>query len=445
MKEIYIISLALNQTKFWSKIIKKTKKKNIKIITFDDESSNYLYSKNILMDASKEIKKKKYNYSLNQLVKKFKFYDINNFDRLMNHEYIFFGKRDKIKILNNFLKTFEFFEENFKKKKNIIFIQEIGGFIPNISAYVYSKNKKLNHYFLETSFFQNHFHILKNTIKCNPVYNSQKKNINIKKYLSMIKKLKKINIPKKDISHFQTPYKKILNFYNFLRFFEKKFKQIFLGYNFIFAFDFKILKNIISNFFNHQNLKGYYLSLEELKKINFAYYPMHVPNDFALTIRSFKYQDQISLIKTIANKIYPKKILIKEHPARIGSLNINDFNKMISKNKNILIADPKINNFELLGKCDFLITINSKAGFEAMVFNKPIISFGESFYKKSKLINFLKEPKNIKKTYTFKKKIYTELRNSFFQKFSNYIFKGQLYITKKNNINEFTKSIKQIL
>ena len=35
----------------------------------------------------------------------------------------------------------------------------------------------------------------------------------------MIKKLKKINIPKKDISHFQTPYKKILNFYNFLRFF----------------------------------------------------------------------------------------------------------------------------------------------------------------------------------------------------------------------------------
>ena len=80
-----------------------------------------------------------------------------------------------------------------------------------------------------------------------------------------------------------------------------------------------------------------------------------------------------------------------------------------------------------------------------MVFNKPIISFGESFYKKSKLINFLKEPKNIKKTYTFKKKIYTELRNSFFQKFSNYIFKGQLYITKKNNINEFTKSIKQIL
>ena len=75
----------------------------------------------------------------------------------MNHEYIFFGKRDKIKILNNFLKTFEFFEKNFKKKKNIIFIQEIGGFIPNISAYVYSKNKKLKHYFLETSFFRTIF------------------------------------------------------------------------------------------------------------------------------------------------------------------------------------------------------------------------------------------------------------------------------------------------
>ena len=64
---------------------------------------------------------------------------------------------------------------------------------------------------------------------------------------------------------------------------------------------------------------------------------MHVPNDFALTIRSFKYQNQLEFDKTIAKKIYPKNFLIKkEHPARIGSLNINDFNKLISKNKNII-------------------------------------------------------------------------------------------------------------
>ncbi len=444
MREIYIISLALNQTKFWSKIINKLKKKNIKIITFDTESSNYLISNNIHISANNKISNKKKDYSLTELIKKFKYYKVKDFNKLMYHEYIFFGKRNRIQILNDFLRTLEFFYETFKNKKNICFIQEIGGFIPNISAFIFAKNNKLDHYFLETSFFQNYYHILKNTINCDPMRNTKQK-INFERYLKNIKKFKKINIPKKDELHFKTPAKKIFNLYNFKRFFIKKFKQIILGYQFVFGFDFLILKNSILNYFNYLRLSKYYSNLDFIEKKSFVYFPLHVPNDFALTIRSPKYQNQLELIDKIAKKIYPKKILIKEHPARIGAFNFQSFLKLISKNKNIIIADPKINNILLLEKCDFIFTINSKAGFEAMVFKKKIFSFGESFYKNSKLVKQISKIENFKNVNYLNSIKYERLRADFFKEFTSNLFRGSLYVNETTNVNNFAKSIKKIL
>jgi len=48
---INIISLALNQTKFWLKVIsnKNSDDLNYKIISFDTESSNFLYKKKLLL------------------------------------------------------------------------------------------------------------------------------------------------------------------------------------------------------------------------------------------------------------------------------------------------------------------------------------------------------------------------------------------------------------
>ena len=93
---------------------------------------------------------------------------------------------------------------------------------------------------------------------------------------------------------------------------------------------------------------------------------MHGPNDFALTLRAQEYQDQISIINKIC-QIYKKdkklSICIKEHPARIGSLNLIQ----LMHNENLIILNPKINNFDILNKSLAIITLNSKAGFEAIL------------------------------------------------------------------------------
>ena len=75
---------------------------------------------------------------------------------------VFYGKRNNFKILSNYLDIHEFLEnhEEFNSPNNL-FIQEIGGFVPNLCIYefVKRKNKPL---FLETSFFLNHIHFIKN-------------------------------------------------------------------------------------------------------------------------------------------------------------------------------------------------------------------------------------------------------------------------------------------
>ena len=137
-------------------------------------------------------------------------------------------------------------------------------------------------------------------------------------------------------------------------------------YEFVFYQNFHTLKIYFKEMVNFIKFKRYYSNY--LPK-NFIYFPLHVPNDFALTLRAQEYQDQISIINKIC-QIYKKdkklSICIKEHPARIGSLNLIQ----LMHNENLIILNPKINNFDILNKSLAIITLNSKAGFEAILEKK---------------------------------------------------------------------------
>ena len=61
------------------------------------------------------------------------------------------------------------------------------------------------------------------------------------------------------------------------------------------------------------------------------------------------------------------------------------------KNKKIKILKPSINSYDIIEKSRSIITINSKTGFEALIYNKPLYVFGESYYKNQNFINYLDE------------------------------------------------------
>ena len=187
----------------------------------------------------------------------------------------------------------------------------------------------------------------------------------------------------------------------------------------------------------------YFFYLRRIKKkIVYHYFPLHVPNDFALTLRSPIYLNQIDLIKRLLKNIPKHEFLyIKEHPARIGALNFIDAFKMLSKYNNLKILYPSINSYEILENCKSVITINSKTGYEALILNKPLFVFGESYYKKLSFVSYC-NLNNINLNQT--KKIIQKKLNKFFRKLYYKTFNGQLYYLKKTNISNFVKSINNL-
>ena len=88
-----------------------------------------------------------------------------------------------------------------------------------------------------------------------------------------------------------------------------------------------------------------------------------------------------------------------------------------------------------------VITINSKTGYEALISNKPLCVFGESYYKKLSFVSYC-NLNNINLNQT--KKIIQKKLNKFFRKLYYKTFNGQLYYLEKTNINNFVKSINNL-
>jgi hypothetical protein len=58
----------------------------------------------------------------------------------------------------------------------------------------------------------------------------------------------------------------------------------------------------------------------------------------------------------------------------------------ISKLRNVKIIPGKTKFIELLKKCRGVITVGATTGFEAMIYDKPVIVFGNPFYAQSKTV-----------------------------------------------------------
>jgi capsule polysaccharide modification protein KpsS len=177
---------------------------------------------------------------------------------------------------------------------------------------------------------------------------------------------------------------------------------------------------------------------------NYIYFPLHVPNDISLSLRSRKYYDQFKFIKNLI-KYIPKnyKLVVKEHPSFIGRYDFVKLNSLIRENKNrIVLVSPNINSYDLIKKAEIVITINSKSGAEAIILNKPFMSFANSFYENFNGINTFKNLRNLnnKKGKLFK---INNNKNLFFlYSLNKFTYKGELFNLSKINIKFFYSFLK---
>jgi hypothetical protein len=436
------ISLAEHEAIFYNKICQKlniNNKINAVQITFHEGAYNLLkknkYIYNIFENANS-----KNNFKLNKEIKK-KFL----------HEQVVYHINDKNIIKKKFLSytsSISYIVEKIKLiDKNISFFQEIGGFTPHWAVYYYAKKHKINHYFIEPSFFNNRLFIIKNNFNFKIKLNKKLKlSNNCKEIFCKLKNSKEI-ISAYHLKHkYNSPTNKIFFFRNYIRLMEKILFKYIKNQNEEFKYIRTYLYNFIKTIYNYYKLKNYYKDLNYLNKNKkIIFYPFHVPVDFSLTIRSPDYLDQIKTLDKLSGLIDSKyQIIIKEHPSMIGSISSKEIINLLKKNKKILLLNPYINSKDIIKSSDAVITINSKVGIEALLYGKMVISLGTSFYEECPLIYKINSINEIKKCLK-KKKIYSQ---SVVLKYLNSIwnksYSGSLFNIDQNNINTLIKSIKKL-
>jgi len=143
-----------------------------------------------------------------------------------------------------------------------------------------------------------------------------------------------------------------------------------------------LVKAYISRLYNRTFTQLYYT--KDYKKAiekKFVYFPMHYPKDSQLTLRGLPFLKQADIIDVISRYLPSDYILlVKEHPHARGYSKVSDI-KRISQLSRTFLLHPFVNSHDVLQKASGIVVINSSVGMEAMMYSKPVITLGRSFYR----------------------------------------------------------------
>ena len=452
MKEIIFVTLAINQTTFFSRVGDRVKEEgyNAYYLCFDEESYAYLNAgKYNAYNVFAEMDKGCDSISLSSL----ELCGADDFALFFNHEKAYYNIYDEGRQLSKFEKYFVAVSGIIKhkiltgqtKSHNVVLVQEFGGFISVAAAFYSAKLCGIDNVFVEPSFYKGRVFFQKNTYKAIQISSSGGVvSSEFRDYLNETVRNKKTVIPDKDKKQYRSAVAKILDLGNIKRFFQKLvFKYIFRKqqeFQYVWLHTMRHLSMAINSF----RIKGRYC--DDLSK-NYVYFPLHVPNDASLTIRSPEYFDQIKLISLISQSMPEGCLLyIKEHPALTGAFKYRSLVRLLCSHDNIHILRSSLNNYDVVKNSQAVITVNSKAGAEALLVNKPVIVLGDAFYSSSpdvlrchsvaELTEALRSAVQDGSFVPDSNRVY-----SYFRDVWNASWEGELYNNTPDNVSAFAKSL----
>jgi hypothetical protein len=112
----------------------------------------------------------------------------------------------------------------------------------------------------------------------------------------------------------------------------------------------------------------------------FFFLPLHFPRESQLTIRAPHCLDQEAIVAMVARSLPTGyRLYVKEHPNHIGEIPRRVI-KQISRMKDVVLLHPRAHSHELIQKSAGTVVINSTAGFESILYQKPVVVLGKPFY-----------------------------------------------------------------
>lgn len=184
------------------------------------------------------------------------------------------------------------------------------------------------------------------------------------------------------------------------------------------------------------NLNHSYFADYELKSIrdekNYFVFASHFEPEASVHVRAHNHADQLGLIKQISRILPPDCMLVvKEHRGNLG-FRKREFYYELSHLYNVKLASQHVDLKHLVENSHAVITMTGRIGLEALLMNKPVLAFGNSFWTKlpgvitedspKSLVHILELLKN--ENNEFKQKINRKLTLSLLHAYNNLTYNG---------------------
>jgi hypothetical protein len=325
-------------------------------------------------------------------------------------------------------------------------VQELGGFTSILAAFHAARARGIDNWFLEPSFFRGRVLLVRNSLAAKAIAGptGRSPSAEVSAYLDHTLLEQAAIVPRKDQHHYRAPWRKIADGRHLRRLLEKLADKYVLGLREEFS-------HIAGHTWRHARMAGksllitrHYRGIGEARP--FVYYPLHVPADVALTLRSPAYLDQCALVDYLCRVTpAPYRVAIKEHPALVGAIDYPRLRTLFRLRDNLVLLDARLNNYAVLKEASAVVTVNSKSGAEALLLGRPVLVLGDAFYRESALVTAVARLEDLEPLLRAALGAPRSLGRSevlsYFQDLWEETFAGELYVTDAANVARFADAL----
>ncbi len=373
-------------------------------------------------------------------------------ENIIVHEALTHHHHDHTKLVRKTALYLQALEALFEKIQPDLFITELGGFIAHLTVFLVCRRRGVTHYTIEPAFFPKRCFWVKDSLYARLPADigpqlEETEQAYIRSHVAEIVDKKLINIPDKDQNHFKDMnLRKLFTLRNGNRLISKLTDKYIRGCEEEFDAVFQVVRY---NFWKLKNRKinaKYYSQLADLPG-KFVYYPLHVPLDVQLTVRSKSYLNQHELIRRVIANLPDELVLAtKEHPASIGAYDFRPLDDLI-KNRRLMLLHPTVSSHDLVDRALYVLTVNSKVGIEALFRHRKTVTLGDSIYRGEGITTDLESVEDLKQLHQrgLRKEFSDEALDTFLRRSYNWSLPGELYEHSPENLHRFSSSLSQVI
>jgi len=131
----------------------------------------------------------------------------------------------------------------------------------------------------------------------------------------------------------------------------------------------------------------------------YVYFPFHAQPELTLMMWTKYYTNQKELAKHVSKSLpIDTKLVVNDHPVQWGARDRGFYSELINT-YNIEVMDRSISTQKIIENAEVVFTITSSAGFEALIYDTPVVTVGRQkyapFYANFDFVNTIDNPYEI--------------------------------------------------